>query len=128
MITGFKNPVILYNIYEKINPEGLLVKGNIKEMELIESIQAINSGTNYYSKSAEHAIKNISTFDWCKDYINRNIIFLISKGNKTNAIAAQLGVSESTIEKRKVLIKENLGIDRGSDSDLLNEARKNNIL
>jgi DNA-binding NarL/FixJ family response regulator len=128
MITGFKNPVILYNIYEKINPEGLLVKGNIKEMELIESIQAINSGTNYYSKSAEHAIKNISTFDWCKDYINRNIIFLISKGNKTNAIAAQLCVSESTIEKRKVLIKENLGIDRGSDSDLLNEARKNNIL
>lgn len=128
MITSFNDPVILYNIYQKINPEGLLVKGNIKAKELIESFQAINSGINYYSKSAEQAIKNINTLDWCKDYINRNIIFLISKGYKTNAIATKLGVSESTIEKRKVLNKENLGLDRGSDSDLLNEARKNKIL
>jgi two-component system, NarL family, response regulator NreC len=39
-----------------------------------------------------------------------------------------LHLSNSAVEKRKVIIKEYFGIDKGTDEDIIREARKQGLI
>jgi DNA-binding NarL/FixJ family response regulator len=58
------------------------------------------------------------------DSINRQIIILWAQGFKNKTIGAQLGLSDSAIEKRKYKIKDFFLINKGTDEELITEARK----
>jgi len=58
------------------------------------------------------------------DAINRQIIVLLAKGLKNKSIALQLNLSDSAIEKRKSKLKEVFLISKGTDEELVQEARK----
>ena len=62
------------------------------------------------------------------DNYNRQIIILLSQGVKTKNLPDLLYLSKSAIDKRKAIIKQLLGIDKGNDEDILKEARKQGLI
>ena len=62
------------------------------------------------------------------DSYNRQIIILLSQGVKTKNFHEHINLSTSAIEKRKAVIKDYFGIIKGSDEDILREARKQGLI
>jgi two-component system, NarL family, response regulator NreC len=52
----------------------------------------------------------------------------LAKGVKTKNMPDILHLSQSAIDKRKVILKNILGIEKGNDEDILNEARKQGLI
>ncbi|MBC7438472.1 MAG: response regulator transcription factor, partial [Flavobacterium sp.] len=57
------------------------------------------------------------------DSIDREIITLLAEGFQIKTIASKMNVSEDTVKKRKSKIKDLLGIEKGSDEDILKQCR-----
>jgi DNA-binding NarL/FixJ family response regulator len=62
------------------------------------------------------------------DTTNRKIIELLAQGIKTKNLPEHLHLSQSAIEKRKATIKDALGIDKGTDEDILKALRLMGLL
>lgn len=62
------------------------------------------------------------------DTTNRRIISLLAKGIKTKNLPIHLNLSISAIDKRKAQIKEIFNIEKGTDEDILREAKKNDFI
>jgi DNA-binding NarL/FixJ family response regulator len=109
---------------KKTDPAGLLVKSDFNGDELLDAVSLILKGENYYSHTAKESLKSLASRQEFLDTIDKQIITLLSLGYKTDTLVSELQLSKSTIDKRKVKIKENLGIDKGNDEDILRECRR----
>lgn len=128
VITSHDEAFILYDILKKNRPDGLLVKSDFNATELSASLLCILKGHEYRSKTVLNAIKKISTENDYLDCYNRQIISLLAQGHKTKSLADIMGLSVSTIDKRKVSIKDFFGINKGDDQDIVKEARNRRLI
>ena len=62
------------------------------------------------------------------DDYNRQILMLLSQGVKTKSIPHLINLSVSAVDKRKAMIKQLLGIEKGNDEDILKEARRQGLI
>lgn len=124
ILTSHAEAFVLYSILKKTNPEGLLVKSDFNGDELLDAVSLILEGNEYQSQTVKDCLKALSSRTDFLDSIDKQIVILLSQGYKTDTVVNELSVSKSTVEKRKVKIKEYLGIDKGNDEDILNECRK----
>lgn len=123
IITSHFESVILFNIYQKTKVNGILVKTDFDDEELLLAYDKIMAGENYFSKTAKKAKTDRLLAEGHFDTIDRQIITLISNGCQIKTIATTIKVSEDTVKKRKSKIKDILGIDKGNDEDILRECR-----
>lgn len=123
IITSHFESVILYNIYQKTQVNGILVKTDFDDEELLLAYEKIMSDEDYFSKTAKKAKTERLLAEGHFDSLDRQIITLISKGCQIKTIASTIKVSEDTVKKRKSKIKDILGIDKGNDEDILRECR-----
>ncbi|MFD1602908.1 hypothetical protein ACFSJW_07615 [Flavobacterium artemisiae] len=123
IITSHFESVILYNIYQKTQVNGIMVKTDFDDEELLLAYEKIMSDENYFSKTAKKAKTERLLAEGHFDSLDRQIITLISKGCQIKTIANTIKVSEDTVKKRKSKIKDILGIDKGNDEDILRECR-----
>jgi DNA-binding NarL/FixJ family response regulator len=123
IITSHFESVTLYNIHQKTNVNGILVKTDFDDEELLLAYEKIMNGDNYFSKTAKKAKTERLLAEGHFDSVDRQIITLISKGCHIKTIASTIKVSEDTVKKRKSKIKDILGIDKGNDEDILRECR-----
>ena len=72
----------------------------------------------------KNCLKKLSSREDFLDTIDKQIVMLLAQGYKIDTLVGELQLSKSTIEKRKVKIKEYLDIDKGNDEDILRECRK----
>jgi DNA-binding NarL/FixJ family response regulator len=124
ILTSHAEAFVLYNIVQKINPAALLVKSDFNGAELITAVEKVLNGGTYRSSTVQILLKNITSRDGYLDHYNRQIILLLSQGIKTKNLSDHLHLSASAIDKRKVYIKDFFNIEKGSDEDILREARK----
>ena len=124
VLTSHTESILLYNIIRKANPNGLLVKSDFTAQELLVAFGVIMKNENYYSETAKKAIKEFSTNKVFLDNINRQIILLLSQGIYTKDIPNYIDISLSTVEKRKLIIREHLGVLKGNDTDIINQAKR----
>jgi len=124
MLTSHSETFLLYNIIKKIEPAGLMVKSDFSAEELLIAFEKILSGETYYSESVATSIKELLSRENYLDAINRHIIILLSQGIKTKSIPEHLNLSQSSVEKRKAQIKDYLCIEKGTDEDIVKEARR----
>jgi len=128
ILTSHAESFLLYNIIKKIHPEGLLVKSDFTAEELLNAFEIILQGEMYYTETVKQSIKELlSTEDYLDSY-NRQIITLLSQGVKTKSIPEILNLSQSTVEKRKAHIKEYFQIERGTDEEIVREAKKRGFI
>lgn len=123
ILTTHFDAIKLYTIVKKVQPNALVVKSDFEPQQLIEIFNEVMEGNTYYSELVHQRIKERLFSQGLLDSIDRQIIVLISEGFHIKSIATHLNVSDDTIKKRKSKIKDLLGIERGSDEDILKECR-----
>ena len=124
ILTTHAEAFLLYDMIHKIEPAGLLVKSDFSGEELLNAFDIIINGGIYYSETVKESIRELLSRENYLDAFNRQIITLLSKGVKTKNMPDHLGLSQSAIEKRKVLIRDFLCVQKGNDEDIVREARR----
>lgn len=124
VLTSHTETIFLHQIFEKYRPEGLMVKSDFTAEELLVAFDTIAKGENYYTKTIHRLDKDINHHRKVLDFYNQQILLLLSQGIKTKNLQDYLHLSVSAIDKRKVLLKIFFGIEKGTDEDILREARK----
>lgn len=124
IISMHKEPVWVDSIFKSIEPEGFLSKNDINYDTFPEICEMILHGEYVVSQSIRESQalffrKNIS---W--DAIDSKILLLLSEGVKTINLPEFIGLSLSTIEKRKANIKRQLLRQDGSDQELIRAAKQ----
>jgi DNA-binding NarL/FixJ family response regulator len=124
ILTSHAEAFVIYDIVHKIRPNGLLIKSDFDDKELLEAFNTILNHKTYYSQTVADALKEEIITRGYLDSIDRQIITLLSHGLRNKSISEQLGISESAIDKRKVKIKDYLNIIKGNDEDIIFECRR----
>jgi DNA-binding NarL/FixJ family response regulator len=128
VLTSHSESLVLNGILNEHYPDGLLLKSEIDAHNFNSVFDTILKGTTYYSTTVKNIKNDIKIAPKLLDHYNRRIILLLSKGLKTKTIQEELHLSKSAIDKRKVIIKDYLGLYKGNDEDLLREARKQGLI
>ena len=115
-------------IIKNINPNGLIIKNDLTYDELLLAFDKILKGENYYSQSVVKIVNQLQYNQIEIDAFDKQILFHLSKGTKTQDIPQYVSLSLNAVEKRKLILKDTLEISGGSDLDLLREARNKGLL
>ncbi|WP_300570940.1 response regulator [Flavobacterium sp.] len=124
MLTSHTEALILYNILRNVEPAGLLVKSDFSADELLVAFDAVMNGQTYHSITVKECTKELLSKKIYLDNFNRQIITLLSQGIKTKSLPNYMNLSMSSIEKRKVQIKDYFSIEKGTDEDIIREAKR----
>lgn len=124
MLTAHAESFIIYDILHKARPNGLIIKSDATGDVLLDALHDIIDGKTYYSPTVTDSMKDLLVREDYLDSINRQIIVLLAQGFKNKTIATQLGLSDSTVEKRKSKIKDFFLINKSTDEELITEAKK----
>lgn len=128
ILTSHSESFLLHKIMNECNPEGLLVKSDFQAEEFLVAFDTIVRGEYYFSSTIQTLKQELLDAAKVLDSYNRQIIMLLSEGIKTKNLPDYLHLSKSAIDKRKVLIKEFFGVEKGTDEDILREARKQGFI
>lgn len=124
MLTSHTEALVLYNILRNVEPAGLLVKSDFTADELLIAFDIIMKGEIYHSVTVKQCMKELLSKKVYLDNFNRQIITLLAQGIKTKSLPNHLNLSISSIEKRKVQIKDYFCIEKGTDEDIIREAKR----
>ncbi|WP_293891495.1 response regulator transcription factor [Flavobacterium sp.] len=128
ILTSHSESIVLFNIIKEYKLEGVLVKSDFQAPELIEAFDVVVKGGTYFSETVINHQKSWGEKNKVMDSYNRQILSLLSQGVKTKSLPDLLHLSKSAIDKRKSILKQLLGIDKGNDEDILREARKQGLI
>ncbi|MDN3678584.1 response regulator transcription factor [Flavobacterium paronense] len=128
ILTSHSESIVLFKIINEYKLEGVLVKSDFQAQQLIDAFDTVIKGGTYFSETVMNHQKSWGEKNKVMDSYNRQILSLLSQGVKTKSIPNLLHLSKSAIDKRKSLIKQLLGIDKGNDEDILKEARKQGLI
>ncbi|WP_445453558.1 response regulator [Flavobacterium sp. 25HG05S-40] len=128
VLTSHSESIVLFKLLNEQKPDGLLVKSDFQADELLIAFHTIVQGETYYSQTIIRHQKNWEEKNKVMDNYNRQILLLLSQGIQTKSLPDLLHLSKSAIDKRKAIIKQIFGIDKGTDEDILREARKQGLI
>ena len=128
ILTSHSESIVLFNIIKEHKLEGVLVKSDFQAPELVRAFDIIVKGGTYFSETVINHQKSWGEKNKVMDSYNRQILSLLAQGVKTKNIPNLLHLSKSAIDKRKAILKQLLGIDKGNDEDILKEARKQGLI
>jgi DNA-binding NarL/FixJ family response regulator len=128
ILTSHYESIVLFKIIKEHNPEGLLIKSDFQAPELIKALDTVVKGGTYFSETVVNHQKSWGEKNKVMDSYNLQILSLLAQGFKTKSLPDLLHLSKSAIDKRKAILKQLLGIDKGNDEDILKEARKQGLI
>ena len=128
IITSHTEHFLLFSLYKNHTPDGILIKSDFSSDEFLKSFELILTGKTYYTQTMHEALKRIKALDFYLDLLDMQIILLLNQGIKTKSLNDHLPLTTSAIDKRKVKIKQFLGIEKGNDEDIIREAKKQKFI
>lgn len=128
VITTFDNSLLIQNLLESINPEGLLIKSDLAPSTFSDAVLEVLEDPPYYSKTVTKFLRKQHGFNYHLDRLDRLIIYYISIGKQTKDLPTYIPLSLPAIEKRKKRLKEIFEVEAGNDIDLLGRAREEGFL
>jgi two-component system, NarL family, response regulator NreC len=127
ILTSHTEALLLYQIIQNVDPNGMLVKSDFSAEELISAFGQMMEGETYYSKTVKQILEDILTPEKYLGKQNRQILSLICSGIKTKSLPEILNISLSAIEKRKTQIRAYLSLEKGTDEEIIREAKKRGL-
>ena len=128
ILTSHAEAFILYKLQKKIQPNGLLVKSDFSAEEFLKAFEMIMNGEVYVSKTVNDAIQELLSNDMFLDDFNRQIISLLASGIQSKNLPNHINLSMSAIDKRKSQIKDFFCVQKGTDEDIIREAKKHGFV
>ena len=128
ILTSHAEAFILDNIQRNIAPNGLLVKSDFTADEFLLAFEKIYNNHIYTSKTVIENIAELHEKSSFLDENNRKLITLLAEGVKTKNLPQRMNLSISAIDKRKAQIKFYFKIEKGSDEDIIREAKKHGLI
>lgn len=126
--TTYNNNYRINSIIKSVDPDGFLIKNDMKSKQIIEAINAILSGDVYYSSGVLKFLRKSIANDFTLDKVDRDILYQLSLGTKTSSLPKIVNLSIAGIEKRKRVLKDVFAIKSKNDSDLIRAAREKGFL
>ncbi|UGU16533.1 response regulator [Sinomicrobium kalidii] len=126
--TTFNDHYRIHSIFESLNPDGFLIKGDITPDELITAIRHLIAEPPYYSKTVMQSLRQYITSDFLLDKIDRQLLYQLSLGTKMKTITTIIPLSRAAIEKRKRHLKDIFDVESGEDRDLILRAREKGFI
>jgi DNA-binding NarL/FixJ family response regulator len=124
VITSYK----LESLLKNVNPEGIIEKSDVDFSDLYMIFDKVLNGEVFYSKRIHKTIQENQARCHFLDTMSIKIIELLSQGIATKNLPHYLPLSLSGVHKRKARIKAVLNIDKGSDEEIIKEARKQGFI
>ena len=128
ILTSHAEAFILDAIQKNIAPNGLLVKSDFTADEFLLAFEKIYNNHFYTSKTVVDNIAELHEKSVFLDEKNRKLITLLAEGVKTKNLPQRMNLSISAIDKRKAQIKYFFKIEKGSDEDIIREAKKHGLI
>lgn len=126
--TTFNDNYRVHSIFKNINPDGFLIKNDITPKELITAINALISGSPYYSKTVMKMLRNQVSSDMLLDDIDRKILYELSIGTKMKELPNIVLLSLNAIEKRKRHLKHVFDVKNIDDRELITSAKEKGFI
>ena len=120
IITSHSEFIIIYNLLQKVAPNGFIIKNDVNAESLVEGVQKVLKGNTFYSCSVEKIMQEIRSKEIMLDDINRKIILYLSKGYKIKELEPIISLSVSAIKRRIAQMKE--AFNTNEDNTLVKEA------
>ncbi|MFK8164121.1 MAG: hypothetical protein AB8H12_16875 [Lewinella sp.] len=118
---------LIGSIIREINPEALVFRPDLSEVEFVHAIKSVQLGKSYHSPSiVPHMHYDIASSSLV-DRIDRNILHYLGQGARTKDLPRLIALSLPSIEKRKKQLK-NLLNNPESDYQLILAARKRGLI
>lgn len=126
MITAHTEIIIVYEIYKKVRPNGLIIKNDITPDKLQQAVIEIMQGSSYQSTMVKNCINEIWKKELMVEDYNRQILFYLSKGFKIKELDGVISLTTSAIQKRIIRMKK--VFEATDDSGLVKEAIKQGFI
>lgn len=120
IVTAHTEILIVYDIYKKTNPDGLIIKNDLNSEYLKNFVVEVLNGNHCKSCTVKKVIKDINRKELMVDDTNRAILMYLSQGNKIKDIEGMTNLSISAIQRRIAQMKD--AFDVSEESNLLKEA------
>jgi DNA-binding NarL/FixJ family response regulator len=111
VVTSIVDNHRISTIIHSLNPKGFLIKSEISEPVLIESIQQILHGVPFYSPTVLKLIRSQYLSTIKLDMEEKEFLHLMSIGTPSKDIPKHLPWSMSKVEKRKRILREKLQVE-----------------
>ena len=128
VMTSLTDNYRLYNIFKNLNPDGILVKSDITQSTIVESILAVLKDKTYYSVTFSAILRNHHSNDYALDETDRKLLYYLSQGYRTKELPSKMLLSLPAIEKRKRNLKKIFTIESALDRDLIFRAKEKGFL
>ena len=128
ILTSHAEAFILDDKKKNIAPNGLLVKSDFTADEFLLAFEKIYNNHFYTSRTVVENIAELHEKSAFLDENNRKLITLLAEGVKTKNLPQRMNLSISAIDKRKAQIKYFFKIEKGSDEDIIREAKKHGLI
>ena len=128
VITTFDNNLLIQNLLETINPEGLMIKSDVNPDNFMQAVVDVMEDPPYYSKTVTKFLRKQHGFSFHLDRLDRLIIYHISTGKQTKDLPNYIPLSMPGIERRKKRLKDIFEVEDGNDIDLITRAREEGFL
>ena len=126
--TSYSDNLRLNNIVKTINPDSILIKGDIEFKDIVESIKTVLNNETFYSKTVVDFLRNKVSSDIVICDYDIQILSEISTGAKMKELIEIVPLSKAAIEKRKRKLKLLFNIHDDSDKKLVLAAREKGFI
>lgn len=126
--TSYNNSYRLNNIFRSVDPDGFLIKNDLKPDELILAIEETILNPPYYSRTVLQLMRKYISCDFYLDTIDRKILYELSHGTKISELPEIIPLSKTAIERRKRALKELFEVEDKSDRHLFIAAKEKGFI
>ncbi|MCF6294382.1 MAG: response regulator [Flavobacteriaceae bacterium] len=123
VLTNITDPLRVRSIIEEINPEGFIIKTDIRPQSLIDAIVIVLSNEIYYSKTIKAYSNKVNLNGIVIDDFDRQILYHLSMGEKLKDIPKFVALSKRAIEERKTKLKTLFDVKKGNNYNLVKAAK-----
>lgn len=128
LLTSVSTPLLLFDIINRLQPEGLWLKGDVNLKIFVQNFNNVITGGIVYSDTVKKSFKNVLNFSPLLDEYNRKLLLLLNDGVKTKNLPNFLHLSLDTINHRKANLKVILGLESADDFELVKKAKSLGLL
>jgi DNA-binding NarL/FixJ family response regulator len=126
MITAHTEVIIIYDILQKVNPDGLIIKNDISPDNLQFIVTEVLRGNQYHSPMVRSCMQEMRRKELMFDDFNRQILSYLSKGFKVKELDGVVCLGDSAIQKRVIQMKNAFNVT--DNTGLLKEAVKQGFI